>query len=513
MLTGAAKVEKLEEKKMRKCLSMVIILFFIGAGPSISEGEENPLLIKVKPAQLNPMKKEALAWVDANMAELVNLNDEIWRAAEPALEEYKSSEALASYLEKNGFAVEKGVAGLPTAFVGTYGSGQPIIGFLAEYDALPGLSQEAVSAKKPVKEGEPGHGCGHNIFGVASAASAIAAKDVMVRHKLPGTIKVFGCPAEETVEGKVFMARAGVFDGLSCCIQWHPSSENEVSLESSNALNQFEVEFFGRTAHSAGDPWSGRSALDGIELTDVGLNFLREHLKPTARIHYVILDGGGAPNVVPDYARAWYYVRDIDRESVEKDYEWVLKVIEGGALMSGTTYKVRFKSGVHEMLPNRTGSEVVYSNLLLVGAPGFTVEEQSFAKEIQKSLGVEEKGLSTKIEPFSLPEKSWGSGSTDVAEVSWLTPTTGLGVAFKPIGTPGHHWSSVACSGMSIAYKCLGTAAKVMAASCVDFLTQPQTIQKMRDEWMAKKKGKEYKSPLPADLSAPVKSKKKTQIP
>jgi aminobenzoyl-glutamate utilization protein B len=481
-----------------------LALVLTSANLVLSAEDVNPLLIKVKPAKLTPLKKEALAWVDAAIPELSKLNDEIWRAAEVAMEEYRSSEVLASYLEGAGFKVEKGVAGLPTAFVGTYGSGQPVIGFLAEYDALPGLSQDRATVKKPITEGAPGHGCGHNIFGVASVASAVALKDVMARNHIAGTLKVFGCPAEETVEGKVFMARAGAFDGLSCCIQWHPSSENEVSLESSNALNQFEVEFFGRTAHAAGDPWSGRSALDGIELTDVGLNFLREHLQPTARIHYVILDGGGAPNVVPDYARAWYYVRDIDRDSVERDYEWVLKVIEGAALMSGTTYQVRFKSGVHEMLPNRTGAEVVYSNLLLVGAPGFTEEEQSFAKEIQKSLGVEEKGLSTKVKPFSLPEKSWGSGSTDVAEVSWLTPTTDLGVAFKPIGTPGHHWSSVACAGMSVAHKCLSTAAKVMAVSCLDFLAQPQTVQKMRDEWTARKKGKEYKSPLPADLQPRV---------
>lgn len=493
---------------MKRNFSMIVVFLFIVMSLVFSEEEENPLLIKVKPAKLTPMKKEALAWVDTNMSELAKLNDEIWRSAEVAMEEYKSAEALAAYLEKMGFVVERGVAGLPTAFVGTSGSGQPVIGFLAEYDALPGLSQEAASTKKPVKEGGPGHGCGHNIFGVASVAAAVAAKDVMARNGLQGTIKVFGCPAEETVEGKVFMARAGVFDGLSCCIQWHPSSENEVSLESSNAMNQFEVEFFGKTAHSAGDPWHGRSALDGVELTDIGLNFLREHLKPTARIHYVILDGGGAPNVVPDYARAWYYVRDVDRESVEKDYERVLKIIEGAALMSGTTYKIHFKSGVHEMLPNRTGSEVVYSNLLLVDAPAFTAEEQSFAKEIQKSVGVEEKGLSAKIEPFSLPQRSWGSGSTDVAEVSWLAPTTQLGIAFKPVGTPGHHWSAVACAGMSIAHKCLSTAAKVMATSCLDFLTQPQTIQKMREEWMAKKKGKEYKSPLPADLKVPVKLKK-----
>jgi len=489
---------------MKKTVMLGSILILAAACILSAAEDVNPLLIKVNPAKLTPLKKEALAWVDAAMPELAKLNDEIWRAAEVAMGEYRSSEALASYLEGAGFKVERGVAGLPTAFVGTYGSGQPVIGFLAEYDALPGLSQEAATVKKPVIEGDPGHGCGHNIFGVAIVASAVAAKDVMARHKMAGTLKVFGCPAEETVEGKVFMARAGVFDGLSCCIQWHPSDDNGVSLGSSNALNQFELEFFGRTAHSAGDPWHGRSALDGIELTDIGLNFLREHLQPTARIHYVIIEGGGAPNVVPDHARAWYYVRDIDRESVEKDYERVLKVIEGASLMTGTTYKIHFKSGVHETLANKAGGEVVYSNLLLVGPPLFTDEEQAFAKNIQKSVGVEEKGLTTKIEPFSLPEKSWGSGSTDVAEVSWLTPTTALGVAFTPLGTPGHHWSAAACAGMSIGHKCLAVAAKVMAASCLDFIAQPEVIKKMRDEWTARKKGREYKSPLPADLQPRV---------
>ena len=489
---------------MRKNITFGLVLILMASSLVFAAEDVNPLLIKVKPAKLTPQKKEALAWVDAAMPELAELNDEIWRAAEVAMEEYHSADALASYVERAGFKVERGVAGLPTAFVGIYGSGQPVIGFLAEYDALPGLSQEAVTAKQPASEGSPGHGCGHNIFGVASVASAVAVKDVMARHNIPGTLKIFGCPAEETVEGKVFMARAGVFDGLSLSIQWHPSAENSVPLESSNALNQFEVDFFGQTAHAAGDPWHGRSALDGIELTDIGLNFLREHLQPTARLHYVILEGGGAPNVVPDHARAWYYVRDIDRESVEKDYERVLKVIDGAAKMTDTTYKIHFKSGVHETLANRAGGEVVYANLLLVGAPAFTEEEQAFARDIQKNVGVEEKGLSTKVKPFSLPEKSWGSGSTDVAEVSWLTPTTSLGVAFTPQGTPGHHWSSVACGGMSIGHKCLAVAAKVMAASCLDFLAQPETIQKMREEWTARKKGREYKSPLPADLQPRV---------
>ena len=475
------------------------------------EEKEDFFRIDVEPAQLTVHKKEAFAWLDAHMEELAEINDKIGRFAEIAMEEYQSSELLALYLEENGFEMTRGVAGMPTAFVAVYGSGEPVIGILAEYDALPGLSQQPVPYKKPAEEGKPGHGCGHNVFGTASTAAAVAMKEAMAKNGLPGTVKFFGCPAEETVVGKVFMARDGVFDGLSCCIQWHPSSVNDVSLGSSNALNQFEVEWFGKTAHAAGDPWHGRSALDAVELTNIGLNYLREHLKPTARIHYVIKQGGGAPNVVPDYARAWYYVRDIDRESLEKDYQRVLNIIEAAAMMTETTYKIHFISGVHEMLANRTGNEVVYGNLLLVGGPKFTEEEQDFAKKIQKNLGLEEKGLKTTVEPFSLPERSWGGGSTDVAEVSWLTPTTALGVAFKPIETPGHHWSSVACGQMSIGHKAMITAAKVMAASGLDFIDRPEIIEKMREEWMKTKKGREYKSPLPPDIRPPLKPKKDEQ--
>ncbi len=460
---------------------------------------DNPFIIKVKPAKLNPLKKEAFSWIDSHKEELCELSDSIWRFAETAMKEFKSSELLTSYLEKKGFKVERGIAGLPTAFVAVFGKGEPIIGILAEYDALPGLSQDKVPFRKALEEGGPGHGCGHNLFGVASVAVAVALKEVMEKHKIAGTIKLFGCPAEETIIGKVFMAREGIFNELSCCIQWHPGAKNKVSLESTNAMNQFEVEFFGKSSHAAGDPWNGRSALDAIELTNIALNYMREHLKPTSRIHYVILDGGKAPNVVPDYARAWYYVRDIDREGVEKIYTWVLKVIEGASKMTDTTYRVKFISGAHEFLPNRTGGEIVYSNLLLVGPPKFNEEEQKFAKEIQRNLEIEEKGLETGIEPFSHPQRSIGGGSTDVAEVSWLTPTTTLEIACKPVGTPGHHWSTVACGGMSIGHKCLLTASKVMVATGLDFLVNPELIQKMRKEWMEKKKGREYKSPLPPD--------------
>ncbi|MBN1223098.1 MAG: amidohydrolase [Candidatus Aminicenantes bacterium] len=483
------------------------MLVFLSVIVFAENKQDDPLVIDVAPAKLNFEKKLVFSWLDAHFSELSEINAQIWRFAEVAMEEYQSSELLATYLEENGFRVTRGVAGMPTAFVAVYGQGEPVIGILAEYDALPGLSQDQKPNKEALEEGKPGHGCGHNIFGTASTAAAVALKEVLQDEKLTGTVKLFGCPAEETVVGKVFMARDGLFDGLSCCIQWHPATENGVSMGSSNAMNQFELEFFGKTAHAAGDPWHARSALDAVELTDIGLNFLREHLKPTARIHYVIERGGSAPNVVPDYARAWYYVRDIDRDSVKEDYARVLKIIEGAALMTETDYKIHFISGVHETLANRTGNEVVYSNLLLVGPPVFDEEEQAFGKEIQKNLNIEAKGLKTTIEPFKLPERSWGGGSTDVAEVSWLTPTTSLGIAFKPIDTPGHHWAAVACGGMSIGHKAMLTAAKVMAASGVDFFMNPKIVQKMREEWIKKKNGREYKSPLPPDLKPPVKSR------
>jgi len=495
---------------MKKPLVFLFVFFSICCLYSgLNAQSPDPFIIDVKPAKLTPAKEQAFRWLQQRREELSAINHQIWEYAEVGMEEYKSSRLLSEYLEKQGFKVTSNAAGMPTAFVAEYGSGDPVIGILAEYDALPGLSQEAVPYKKPLIEGGAGHGCGHNIFGVASAATAAALKNVMERNRLAGTIKLFGCPAEEIGVGKAFMAREGVFDGLSCCLQWHPGSSNSVSLGSSSAINQFEVEFFGKSAHAAGDPWSARSALDAVELTNVGLNYLREHLKPTARIHYVIMDGGDAPNIVPDYARAWYFVRDLDRESLEEDYERVLEIIDGAAKMSGTTYKVHFRSGAHEMLSNRTGNEIVYSNLLLVGPPEFTAEEQDFAREIQKNCSVETIGLKSTIQELRMPQRSWGGGSTDVAEVSWLTPTTNLSVVAKPAGTPGHHWSTTACGGMSIGHKSMLTAAKVMAAAGLDLLTHPEQIKKMRADWERATAGKPYRSPIPPDMQPPIKPESK----
>jgi len=484
---------------------IVLILGWFSFGAIAQTPVTDYRVIEVKKASLTGPKREVDRWIRAHRRELIEINRQIWRHAEIALEEYQSSALLADFLEGRGFQVTRGVGGLPTAFVASYGRGEPVIGILAEYDALPGLSQDIVPYEKPVIPGAAGHGCGHNLFGVASTAAALAVQNALNKNQLPGTVILFGCPAEETVTGKVFMAREGIFDGLSCCLHWHPSDQNRVPLGSSNALKQFEVEFFGQTAHSAGDPWHGKSALDAIELTNIGLNYLREHLRPTARIHYVIQKGGDVPNVVPAHARGWYYVRNADWKSVESDYERVLDIIRGAALMTGTAHRVHYRCGVHELIPNRRGAELMQANLLLAGPPPFDPSDQEFARTIQGNLQLQPSGLSMKIEPLRHPQRSWGGGSTDVAEVSWLSPTVGLGVACKPVGTPGHHWNVVACGGMSIGHKGMLTAARVIAYTALDLFARPLIIDEMRREWQEKLGSREYRSPLPEDLAPPVK--------
>jgi len=466
-------------------------------------GFNNPILAKKR---VEKQKELAINWVDKNQNLLIEISDKIWEYAETALKEYKSSQLLIETLERAGFKVEKGVAGMPTAFVATYGEGKPIIGILAEYDALPGLSQKVLTKKEPLIPGAPGHGCGHNLFGTASLGAALAVKYVMEKYNIPGTIKLFGCPAEETVVGKTFMAREGIFDNLSAAIVWHPSTTTRVNTGSSLAMNNFKVFFYGHTAHAASDPWNGRSALDAVELMDIGVNFLREHIHPTARIHYVILNGGKAPNVVPDFAEVWYYVRDVNRKNVDEIYKRVLNIIKGASLMTETEYKVEFITAVHSLLPNITGSKVMQKNLEKIGAPKFTPEEIDFAKEIQKSCGKEEKGLKQKVEPFKIIIDQRG-GSTDVAEVSRITPTVQLNVACAPVGIPWHSWAVVASSGHSIGHKGMLVAAKVMALTAIDFLNNSKLIEKMWKEFKEKTKGEKYKSPLPEGLKVKLPEK------
>ncbi|MCP4724902.1 MAG: amidohydrolase [bacterium] len=459
---------------------------------------------------LDRNRNEAIQWVEDNKEMLNQAAKNIWDYEETALLEYRSAEELANLLEKNGFTVERGVAFMPTAFVATYGSGEPVIGILAEYDALPGLSQKSgITTKEALNPGNGGHGCGHNIFGVASSASAIAIKEIMEKRDLKGTIKLFGCPAEETVVGKVYMAKEGLFDDLDLCFDWHPGSRNSVGLGTSNAMNNFEVTFYGKTAHSAGDPWNGNSALDAVELMNIGVNYLREHVIPTVRIHYVIPEAGKAPNVVPDYTKVWYYVRDKDRQGVDLVYDKVLKIAEGAALMTGTTHEVYMITGVYNYLKNRKVAEVIHRNLEIVGPPPFTQEEQEFAMEIQRNLEKDEDGLHGEIVPLQEPKGYLGGGSTDVADVSWIVPTASLSTACWPQNAPGHSWVVTTCSGSSIGFKGMQTAAKTLAASGIEVLMNKDIIKEAQEEFQEKTKDFIYKSSVPEGQKARLPEKKR----
>lgn len=466
-------------------------------------------------------KQTALDWIDAHQALIVDAHQHIWELAEVGLQEMQSSELLVDILEAHGFTVERGVAGMPSAFVATYGSGHPVIGVMAELDALPELSQEAVPYQKPREEGAPGHGCGHCGYAATALGAALAVKEAIETHDLEGTVKCFGCPAEETLVGKVFMVRDGVFDGLDACLGHHPGSANGAFLSSSKAMNSVKFEFFGKASHASGSPEQGVSALDAVELMNIGVNYMREHVAQETRMHYVIEEGGHEPNVVPAYARSWYYVRASERELVEEYYDWVLRIADGADLMANTTHKVRFLTGAHNSIPNRPLAEMVVANMREIRAPTYTGEELSFADALGKSVSRKEKRA--KLRSSRLPdamslldvnintsiydplgEGEEGGGSTDVAEVSWNAPTVEFTTACFIVGTPGHSWQNTAVSGTSIAHKSTLFAAKTMAATVLDLLTDPEKLSRVREEWETRMADRPYRSPLPEDLEPPL---------
>lgn len=453
-----------------------------------------------------PARSAALAHVDALGREIRTMSTTLWEHAETAMLEERSAAFLADLLEREGFAVERGVAGMPTAFVAEYARGEgPVIGILAEYDALPGVGNAPVPRRAPRQDGvTSGHGCGHNLFGAGSVGAAIALKRTMESEELGGTVRLFGTPAEETVVGKVYMAREGVFDGLDATLVWHPGLETEVSNDAGRAMNNFEVEFRGQAAHGAADPWNGRSALDAVELMNHGVNMMREHVEPSARIHYVIPSGGEAPNVVPEYARVWYYVRDTTRAAVDEHYEWMLDIAEAAALATRTEHEIRLITGVHQALLNRPLQEAVQANLEAVGAPDFPEEFHRFATDMQASLDLEQTGLATEVEPLAEgPEPAQG-GSTDVAEVSWISPTVEFSVTSAPEEVPWHSWATTAAHGHEGSVEAADVAARVMALTGVDLLTRPELLEEARRHFQEATDGAPYRSPLPEGQPPPV---------
>jgi aminobenzoyl-glutamate utilization protein B len=468
------------------------------------------------------MKQTAFKWIDDNSKHLNDMGDKIWEYAELGLWETKSSKLIADELEKHGFKLKRGVAGMPTAFVAEWGTGKPTIGIQGEFDALPGISQKRNSPhKEPLKEGHAGHGCGHNIHGVSGMAGAIALRYTLEAEKEKGKVKFFGTPAEENYAGKVFMVKEGHYDDVDACLSHHPSSMNTARLSSSTAVNGVKFHYYGKTSHAAGNPEQGRSALDAIELMNVGVNYLREHVIQEARIHYVIEAGGGQPNVVPDYARSWYYIRAPERDQLDPIYKRILKIAEGAALMTETTLKVEFIDGLYNIIPNKVVAETVVMNMREVGAPTYTKKELDFAAEIAKSFPKEQKvDMLRKIKipgwekyvDVDLPtdiidptgDGETMAGSSDVGDVSWKCPTVEFGTTVNVLGAPGHSWQFVTMSGSSIAHKSLAFAAKTIAGTALDLIVQPALLKKAEAEHKDRLKGRIYKTPLPDDCLPPL---------
>ncbi len=468
---------------------------------------------------------DQVKWIDANQQRFIELSDAVWGFAELGYKEVQSAGLLAGALERQGFTVEKGVAGIPTAFVATYAKGTgPIIGILGEFDALPGLSQDCVPYRKPLASGAPGHGCGHNLLGVAGVASVFALKEALDAGDVQGTVRYYGCPAEEGGAAKAFMAKAGTFDDVDICITWHPDNLNSVLWANFLANYRVGFKFHGKPAHAAADPYNGRSALDAVELMNVGVNYLREHMIPDARVHYVIINGGGtAPNVVPAEAGSLYSVRTPRMEQLDPLFERVKDIARGAALMTGTNVDIQVYSGMSNLLMNETVNNVLQQKLEEVGAPKFEQEERDFAREISKTIpegSFEEAAPLYGIEPDSVPSLMSGllheavlppykpdiiqPGSTDVGDVSWVTPTGQITTACSALGTPGHSWQIVAQGRMGIGHKGMLYAAKVMALAAAEFMQRPELVQKARDEFKRRRAATHYKSPIPDGARPPL---------
>ena len=448
-------------------------------------------------SDLEPLKDEAVAAVDAHGTELISLADQIWAFAETGLRETRSAALLEDYLESEGFAVDRGVAGLPTAFVATYGEGHPIIGILGEYDALPGISQRAQPTQEPLEPGAAGHGCGHNLLGTAGVGAALAIKELIEAGEFRGTVRFFGTPAEETVGGKLFMVREGLIDDLDAAITWHPDVNVRADTQQNQAMVDFVVEFEGRTAHAAYDPWNGRSAADGAEVFTFALNLMREHVKPTVRMHYVVTDAGDIPNVVPASARVWCWLRDSNATGVNQLLERARHIAEGAALATGTTARLTVQSGTWELLLTLAGAKLIHDNITWLGPIGFTDEEQEFARQIQRATDADPVGLEGEPEPLDLDPQGVQGGSTDVGDVSWRVPTLHFSVTTAPIGAPWHGWAVVATGGMSIGHKGMLYAAKVMAATMVDLYADPAALAAVRREFDERTRGIVYGTYLP----------------
>lgn len=460
---------------MKKIIGLILL-----AGLTFSNSA-----IAKKDKKGNAKAKVALDYLNSSFSTYDKLQKTIWANPELGFLETNSSGLLKQHLREYGFTIEEGVAGMPTAFVATYGSGKPVIGLLAEFDALPGLSQDTVPFRKPLKENGVGHGCGHNTFGVASSAAAVSLSKWLAANKQSGTIKVYGSPAEEGGAGKVYLVREELFNGVDVVLDWHPSSENAVSTNGGTAMVMVDYKFYGKPAHAAGNPWKGRSALDAVEALDYMVNLLREHVPTSSRIHYVIPEGGIAPNVVPEYARVSYYIRSPKRDILNTLTEWIDSAAVGAAKGTQTRVEKELIAGTYERLHNKTLSKVIQKNLETVGGVIYDERERKFAEQLIRATGNPDSiiNFAAKVQPLAeFPEEGSG-GSSDVGDVSWVVPLASFGAATFIPGSPGHSWQNVAADGTTIGTKGLLNASRVFALTAIDLLTDSKLLQAVKDEF------------------------------
>ena len=423
-------------------------------------------------------------YIDANAERFGEVAQTIWEYAEVGYQETRSSALLQATLADAGFTVEAGVAGIPTAFVASWTNGEgPVIGILAEFDALPGITQDRSPVRAPIEDKPSGHACGHHLFGTGSTAAAIAVREWMGATGQKGTIRLYGTPAEEGGAGKVYMVRAGLFEDVDVVLHWHAGDRNSASAGSSLANKSAKFRFRGTSAHAAASPERGRSALDGVEAMNYMVNMMREHVPQETRIHYVVTYGGAAPNVVPDFSEVFYYVRNPDPAQVASIFERVVKAAEGAALGAGVEMDYEVIHGIYNLLPNVALQKALHANLEQVGGVLYDDEEWTFAEAIHRTLDEDAPALETaaQVEPFTVTEEGSG-GSTDVADVSWVVPTGGMRAATWVPGTAAHSWQAVAAGGTTIGEKGLVVAAKTLAMTAVDLFTNPALIAEAKAE-------------------------------
>jgi aminobenzoyl-glutamate utilization protein B len=445
------------------------------------------------PSSIANEKKAVIQSLEAKKQQYVDVATNIWNLAELGYKEGKSANLLQSMLKEEGFTIENGVAGIPTAFTATFGSGTPVIGVLGEYDALPGFSQDAVPFKKELAGNTNGHACGHHLFGSASAAAAIAVKNWLKTTGRKGTIRFYGTPAEEGGAGKVYMVRAGLFQDVDAVIHWHPGDDNNANPISSLSNKSAKFRFRGIASHAAASPERGRSALDGVEALNYMVNMMREHIPEKSRVHYVITRGGEAPNVVPAFAEVYYYIRHPEMDVVKDLFNRVTKAAEGAALGTGTTMDYEVIHGVYNLLPNQILSTNLYENLKTVGGVNYDKTEEDFALKIFPSLNRKDVNISDAalVKPYA-DQSDEAFGSTDVGDISWLVPTAGISSATWVPGTAAHSWQAVAAGGMSIGHKGMMVAAKTMALTIMDCLVSPEMLKNAKLE-LLKRRGEPFK--------------------